>query len=158
MDAASWDRGRNRPLVRWFRRGRQCCARDARGTRSSVTTTWETQSDVSGDKIVEPGSRSTDRLRQIGSWHGAGPFIQRIDMTDKTRKLLLVLSFIALSFGAGLCSAQVLSPKWEELTSPDFGKAIQKAAGACVLPMGSIEKFGPLRADPQGQCGSSPQR
>jgi creatinine amidohydrolase len=64
-------------------------------------------------------------------------------MTDKRWKLLLVLNFLALSFGAGLCSAQDLSPKWEELTSPDFGKAIQKAAGVCILPMGSIEKFGP---------------
>ena len=65
-------------------------------------------------------------------------------MTDKTWKLLLVLSFLASSFGAGLCSAKDLSPKWEELTSPDFGKAIQKAAGVCILPLGSIEKFGPV--------------
>jgi creatinine amidohydrolase len=64
-------------------------------------------------------------------------------MTPKKWKFTLVLNFVALSFGASLCSAQDLSPKWEELTSPDFGKAIQKAGGVCVLPMGSIEKFGP---------------
>ena len=50
----------------------------------------------------------------------------------------LYLSFCFLSL-----SAQQLSPQWEELTSPDFPKAIQKSDGVCLLPMGSIEKFGP---------------
>ena len=55
-----------------------------------------------------------------------------------------ILKLIAgLSFAATLCSAQSLSPKWEELTSADFVKAIQKADGVCMLPMGSVEKFGP---------------
>jgi creatinine amidohydrolase len=58
-------------------------------------------------------------------------------------KLLFTLSFLVQCFGAGLCSAQDLPAKWEDLTSPDFGKAIRRAAGVCVLPMGSIEKFGP---------------
>ena len=49
----------------------------------------------------------------------------------------------ATSFAASLCSAQTLSPKWEDLTSADFVKAIQKADGVCLLPMGSVEKFGP---------------
>jgi creatinine amidohydrolase len=48
-----------------------------------------------------------------------------------------------LALAATLCSAQDLSPKWEDLTSADFVKAIQKAQGVCILPMGSIEKFGP---------------
>jgi creatinine amidohydrolase len=71
------------------------------------------------------------------------PFVQRIDMNKKTWMFLLALSFLTHSFGSGLCSAQDLSPKWEDLTSPDFPKAIQKASGVCVLPFGSIEKFGP---------------
>jgi creatinine amidohydrolase len=50
---------------------------------------------------------------------------------------------LALGLGASVCSAQTLSHKWEELTSPDFAKAIQKAGGVCMLPMGSMEKFGP---------------
>jgi creatinine amidohydrolase len=50
---------------------------------------------------------------------------------------------VALCFGTVVCCAQTLSPKWEELTSPDFVKAIKKADGVCLLPMGSIEKFGP---------------
>jgi creatinine amidohydrolase len=36
-----------------------------------------------------------------------------------------------------------LSAKWEELTGPDFIKAIQQARGVCVLPFGIIEKHGP---------------
>ncbi|MHB8285358.1 MAG: creatininase family protein [Caulobacteraceae bacterium] len=41
-----------------------------------------------------------------------------------------------------------LSPQWEELTSADFAKALKRADGVCVLPMGSIEKNGP--AEPTG--------
>jgi creatinine amidohydrolase len=59
-------------------------------------------------------------------------------MTSRTFEFLAYLFF-----GTALCSAQSLSPKWEELTSPDFIKAIKKADGVCLLPMGSIEKFGP---------------
>jgi len=61
----------------------------------------------------------------------------------KTSAFLLTLGLLAHLSGAGPCSAQDLSPRWEDLTSPDFGKAIRKAAGVCVLPIGSIEKFGP---------------
>ena len=56
---------------------------------------------------------------------------------------------------AGLCAgAQVrgaadaqdsgkLSTQWEELTGPDFVKAIRKAQGVCLLPFGILEKHGP---------------
>jgi creatinine amidohydrolase len=54
------------------------------------------------------------------------------------------LLFVAgLCFAPALWSAETLSAKWEELTSADFVKAIQKADGVCLLPMGSVEKFGP---------------
>jgi creatinine amidohydrolase len=59
-------------------------------------------------------------------------------MTSRVIKFL-----VCLGFGTAVCSSQTLSPKWEELTSPDFVKAIKQADGVCVLPMGSIEKFGP---------------
>jgi creatinine amidohydrolase len=39
--------------------------------------------------------------------------------------------------------AQKLSPKWEELTAPDFVQAIHQAQGVCVLPFGILEKHGP---------------
>ncbi len=44
---------------------------------------------------------------------------------------------------ATLCSAQELSPKWEELTAADFVKALQASSGVCLLPFGIIEKHGP---------------
>jgi len=36
-----------------------------------------------------------------------------------------------------------LSPKWEELTAPDFVQAIRQSQGVCLLPFGIIEKHGP---------------
>lgn len=51
----------------------------------------------------------------------------------------LALAYCCATIG----SAQTLSAKWEDLTSADFIKALKKADGVCVLPMGSIEKFGP---------------
>jgi creatinine amidohydrolase len=41
------------------------------------------------------------------------------------------------------CSAQQLSPKWEELTAEDFVKALQSSSGVCLLPFGILEKHGP---------------
>lgn len=44
----------------------------------------------------------------------------------------------------GIVSAQSSLPvKWEELTGPDFIKAIEKAQQTCVLPIGVVEKHGP---------------
>lgn len=43
-----------------------------------------------------------------------------------------------------VASAQAkLSAHWEELTGPDFVKAIQQAQGTCILPIGILEKHGP---------------
>ena len=39
--------------------------------------------------------------------------------------------------------AQTLSPKWEELTGPDFVAALDIAKSSCVLPFGIVEKHGP---------------
>ncbi len=50
----------------------------------------------------------------------------------------------ALVLSAGVCMGQQsLSPKWEELTGPDFIQAIHQSQGVCVLPFGIIEKHGP---------------
>lgn len=60
---------------------------------------------------------------------------------------LLVLIGGALAWGQ---QTSKLSAKWEELTGPDFIKAIQQAQGVCVLPFGIIEKHGahlPLGTD-----------
>lgn len=44
---------------------------------------------------------------------------------------------------AAPCSAQSLSPKWEELTASDFVQALQASKATCALPFGIIEKHGP---------------
>ncbi len=36
-----------------------------------------------------------------------------------------------------------LRVKWEELTSPDFVRAVARSGGTCVIPLGIIEKHGP---------------
>jgi creatinine amidohydrolase len=61
----------------------------------------------------------------------------------RLRSRFAALCVALLSFGTGLCSAQALSSQWEELTAPDFVKAIHQAQGVCVLPFGIIEKHGP---------------
>ena len=50
--------------------------------------------------------------------------------------LLLALAIPAVSQSS-------LSPKWEELTAPDFVQAIHQSQGVCLLPFGIIEKHGP---------------
>lgn len=40
-------------------------------------------------------------------------------------------------------SQSSLSVQWEELTGPDFVKAIERARGTCLLPFGIMEKHGP---------------
>lgn len=54
----------------------------------------------------------------------------------------LAISLI-LSFGCYLLSAQNLSTFYEELTAPDFVKAVEKSSGVCLLPLGILEKHGP---------------
>lgn len=36
-----------------------------------------------------------------------------------------------------------LATKWEELTAPDFVKAVSQSSKVCILPLGVIEKHGP---------------
>ncbi len=61
-------------------------------------------------------------------------------MKFKCSTILLLLLFCLV--GTGL-SQPSLSPKWEELTGPDFIQAIHQSQGVCVLPFGIIEKHGP---------------
>lgn len=49
----------------------------------------------------------------------------------------IFLASVSVGMGQGLSS------KWEELTGPDFVKAIERAKGVCLLPFGIIEKHGP---------------
>jgi len=62
-----------------------------------------------------------------------------------------MLSIVALTCLPLFIHAQdKLSVHWEELTGPDFIKAIAKSEGTCVLPFGILEKHGahlPLGTD-----------
>lgn len=51
--------------------------------------------------------------------------------------LLLILVTVAS------VSAQNLPVGWDELSSPDFVKAVEKSDGVCLIPMGILEKQGP---------------
>jgi creatinine amidohydrolase len=56
----------------------------------------------------------------------------------------LFVTLAILIFSTIVCLSQAnLSPKWEELTAPDFVQAIHQSQGVCVLPFGIIEKHGP---------------
>ena len=52
--------------------------------------------------------------------------------------LLIVINTMAQQPGQS-----VLSYKMEEITSPKFPQAVERAAGVCIIPMGIIEKHGP---------------
>jgi creatinine amidohydrolase len=54
--------------------------------------------------------------------------------------LMLPLFLVAQDTGNG---KQDLPVKWEELTSPDFIKAVEKSGKTCVIPLGIMEKHGP---------------
>jgi creatinine amidohydrolase len=53
-------------------------------------------------------------------------------------RIALILAFSI----AGIAQSK-LSPKWEELTAPDFVQAVKQSQGVCLLPFGIIEKHGP---------------
>ena len=65
----------------------------------------------------------------------------------RTKLLCLALACLFARFGVAQNNTQStgtgLSSQWEELTGPDFVKAIHQAQGVCVLPFGIIEKHGP---------------
>jgi creatinine amidohydrolase len=54
-----------------------------------------------------------------------------------------ILPLIFFVFPSCLAAQEKLSTHWEELTGPDFIKAIEQAQGTCVLPFGILEKHGP---------------
>jgi creatinine amidohydrolase len=56
----------------------------------------------------------------------------------------IVLGLLAATSIVSLAQTESkLSPKWEELTGPDFITAIHQAQDVCMLPFGIIEKHGP---------------
>ena len=65
------------------------------------------------------------------------------DCKESNMKIILATLMCILAVGTLTLSAQPLSPKWDELTGPDFIRAIAQAKGVCILPMGILEKHGP---------------
>jgi len=56
------------------------------------------------------------------------------------KKLLSILSFLFVVF---VVPAQQLPFRLEELTAPDYIKAVEKSSKTCILPIGVFEKHGP---------------
>jgi creatinine amidohydrolase len=54
--------------------------------------------------------------------------------------------FVAVALSGAVASAQqapAARVQWEELTAPDFARAVEQAGATCILPLGIIEKHGP---------------
>jgi creatinine amidohydrolase len=54
---------------------------------------------------------------------------------------LVLLTAPALAQAPG--AAGDLSARWEELTAPDFVKAVERSGGTAIIPLGIVEKHGP---------------
>ncbi len=63
------------------------------------------------------------------------------------KKLITITSILLLSLIASSqktsAAESTLSAKWEELTAPDFVKAVSQSGKVCIIPLGIIEKHGP---------------
>jgi creatinine amidohydrolase len=60
------------------------------------------------------------------------------------------IAILFAAFAAAAMAQTDLSTRWEELTGPDFIKAIHRSQGTCLLPFGILEKHGahlPLGTD-----------
>ncbi|MBP7705934.1 MAG: creatininase family protein [Candidatus Aminicenantes bacterium] len=59
--------------------------------------------------------------------------------------LALVLAVAAVSAGqkAAPNAGEKLSVRYEELTAPDFARAVAASGGTCIVPLGILEKHGP---------------
>jgi len=53
------------------------------------------------------------------------------------------LACLLFCLSSPLLAQQKLSVHWEELTAPDFVRAITRSGGTCLLPFGILEKHGP---------------
>jgi creatinine amidohydrolase len=66
--------------------------------------------------------------------------------TTQRRVVLLAVAGLALAAAPALAQAPApgeLPLRWEELTAPDFAKAVERSAGTAIVPLGVVEKHGP---------------
>lgn len=67
----------------------------------------------------------------------------------KTRRLALALALAAAAAIPAWSASQTVPPAaglsvhYEELTAPDFARAVVQAGGTCLVPLGILEKHGP---------------
>jgi creatinine amidohydrolase len=74
-----------------------------------------------------------------------------MSMTQESFRCRAVLSLaVAMGFTAATAAAPGPSPtdgglpvRWEELTAPDFVRAVERSGGTAVVPLGIVEKHGP---------------
>lgn len=59
------------------------------------------------------------------------------------KRLLVFLSILLSALSTLSAQSPGLAVGWEELTAPDFAKAVKQSEGVCIIPMGVIEKHGP---------------
>jgi len=70
-------------------------------------------------------------------------------LTQKNMAMKRIIIWILLLLPLALIAQETestgnnLPVKWEELTAPDFIRAVEKSAGTCVIPLGILEKHGP---------------
>lgn len=57
--------------------------------------------------------------------------------------IVICLLFSAFNLFSQAKPESKLSCSYDELTAPDFVKAVEKSSGVCLLPMGILEKHGP---------------
>jgi creatinine amidohydrolase len=66
--------------------------------------------------------------------------------TMSCSKTTVLFVAVTLAIAVGFLPAQQptgLRVKWEELTAPDFVKAVEKSSKTCIIPFGVFEKHGP---------------
>lgn len=61
----------------------------------------------------------------------------------KSLFITIMLFVLVTGLNAQTQQGQALSTKYEELTAPNFVKAVKQAEGVCLLPFGIMEKHGP---------------
>jgi creatinine amidohydrolase len=67
---------------------------------------------------------------------------------ETTQRRVVLLAVAGLALAAAPAFAQAPAPgelplRWEELTAPDFAKAVERSAGTAIVPLGVVEKHGP---------------
>ena len=58
-------------------------------------------------------------------------------------KKIIACFLLVIPFYMSAQESDNLATKWEELTAPDFVKAVTQSGKVCILPLGVIEKHGP---------------